>query len=84
VIILFQDAKEWELRKIVRDLLYGQKEIPILSKISDLDELLTLINGRNTALDIKNMLDAQYPQKSDLQHVLNFLEILKHANLITY
>jgi hypothetical protein len=25
VIILFQDATEWELRKIVRDLLYGQK-----------------------------------------------------------
>jgi len=54
------------------------------SKISDLDELLTLINGRHTALDIKNMLDAQYPQKSDLQHVLNFLEILKHADLIAY
>jgi len=54
------------------------------SKISDLDELLTLINGRNTALDIKNMLDAQYPQRSDLQHILNYLEILKRANLITY
>jgi len=52
------------------------------SQISSVDELHLLINGKNTALDIKNMLDAQYPNKSDLQHILNYLNILKHAGLI--
>ncbi|MBN1224470.1 MAG: M28 family peptidase [Candidatus Aminicenantes bacterium] len=53
------------------------------SEISSTDELNLLINGRNSVLDIKNMLDAQYPKKSDLRHILNYLEILKHAGLIT-
>lgn len=45
-------------------------------------ELQLLINGRNSALDIKKMLDAQHPTKTDLQDVLNYLEILKAAGLV--
>ena len=45
-------------------------------------ELQLLIDGRRTALDIKHALDAQYPNRSDLQAVLNYLEILEIAGLI--
>lgn len=48
----------------------------------DRSELQLLINGRNSALDIKNMLDAQAERKTDLQEVLNYLEVLKMAGLI--
>ena len=52
------------------------------SEIADVRELHLLINGTNSALDIKNMMDAQYPKKSDLQHILNYLKILELAGLI--
>ncbi len=54
----------------------GRKEIASTS------ELHLLIDGKRSALDIKNMLDAQYPRKSKLQSILNYLEILKLAGLI--
>jgi hypothetical protein len=50
--------------------------------IASTSELHLLINGRRSALEIKNMLDAQYPRKSKLQSILNYLEILKLAGLI--
>jgi len=46
-------------------------------------ELQCLINGVHSALDIKYMLDAQSQSKADLQNILNHLEILKAAGLIT-
>ena len=52
--------------------------------IANTTELLRLINGSHSALDIKNMLDAQYQRESDLQAVLNHLEILKLAGLVTF
>jgi hypothetical protein len=48
----------------------------------DRSELQLLINGKNSALDIKNMLDAQAERKADLQEVLTYLEVLKTAGLI--
>jgi aminopeptidase YwaD len=50
----------------------------------DLDtaELQRLVNGRNSALDIKRMLDAQSESRADLQGVLNYLEVLSMAGLI--
>lgn len=33
------------------------------SKISDIDELLILINGRHTVLDIRNTMDVHFPKK---------------------
>jgi hypothetical protein len=50
--------------------------------IASASELHLLINGKRSALEIKNMLDAQYPRKSKLQSILNYLEILKLAGLI--
>ncbi len=45
-------------------------------------ELRLLINGRNSVLDIKKMLDSQFEESSELQHILNYIEILKIAGLI--
>ena len=51
--------------------------------ISDVWELRRLIDGRRSALDIKRTLDAQAPKPSDLEAVLDYLDILKKADLIT-
>ena len=45
-------------------------------------ELQHLIDGRHSALDIKVMLDAQSQTLSDMQAVLNYLEVLKAAGLV--
>ena len=45
-------------------------------------ELQLLIDGRHSALDIKVMLDAQSQTLSDMQAVLNYLEVLKAAGLV--
>ena len=46
------------------------------------DELQLLINGRNSTLDIKNMIDPKGQIKAELRDVLNYLEILKAAGLV--
>ena len=53
-------------------------------KIANTTELCTLINGKNSALDMKKMLDTQYSRETDLQHVLNYLELLKAKGLVTF
>lgn len=50
--------------------------------VANTTELQLLVNGRNTVLDIKKMLDAQYRTTSDLQAVFNWLEILRAAGLV--
>jgi aminopeptidase YwaD len=45
-------------------------------------ELQHLIDGRHSALDIKIMLDAQAQSLTDLQAVINYLEVLKAAGLV--
>ena len=52
------------------------------SSIANTSELNLLIDGRRSALDIKRWLDVQYLRRSDLQAILNYLEILKVAGLI--
>jgi hypothetical protein len=54
------------------------------SGIANTTELCALINGKNSALDIKKMLDTQYNRESDLQSVLNYLKLLKAKGLIQY
>ncbi len=51
-------------------------------EIASTSELQLLIDGNNSALDIKKALDAQFRTPSDLQAVLNYLEILRIAGLI--
>jgi hypothetical protein len=50
--------------------------------ISDSTELGRLIDGKHSALDIKKMLDAQGRSTSDLQAIMNYIEILKIAGLV--
>ncbi|MBL7094197.1 M28 family peptidase [candidate division KSB1 bacterium] len=55
---------------------YGRRNI------ASTRELQLLINGKNSILDIKNYLDVQYQRKSDLQSVLNYIEVLKLVGLV--
>ncbi len=50
--------------------------------IASTTELQLLINGRNSVLDIKKLLDGQHQSTSDLQAILNHTEILKAAGLV--
>jgi hypothetical protein len=52
------------------------------SRRVDRSELQLLINGKNSVLDIKNMLDAQAERKTDLQDVMTYVETLKTAGLV--
>ncbi|WP_372651582.1 M28 family peptidase [Draconibacterium sp.] len=52
------------------------------TNIASTTELCALINGKNSALDIKKKLDTQHKRVSDLQSVLNYCGLLKEAGLI--
>jgi hypothetical protein len=47
-------------------------------------ELQLLINGKNSVLDIRNMLDAQSRRLSRLEDIFNYIEILKLAGLVEF
>ncbi len=50
--------------------------------IASTSELQSLINGKRSILDIKNMLDAQYERDSKLESVINYIQVLKLAGLV--
>ncbi|MFC1628880.1 M28 family peptidase [Gemmatimonadota bacterium] len=52
------------------------------SDIANTGEINLLINGEFSVLDIKKMLDAQSQRTSDLQSIINYIEILKLAGLV--
>jgi aminopeptidase YwaD len=57
---------------------------PVKGRGIDTQELGRLCNGKNTALDIKKLLDTQARQgEIDLQDVINYISILKEAGLVT-
>jgi len=45
-------------------------------------ELHCLINGAHSILDIKKMLDAQSERKTDLQQIINYIQVLRLAGLV--
>ena len=47
-------------------------------------EIQLLCDGRNSALDIKKMLDTEFRQETELSAVLAHLEVLKAAGLVAY
>ena len=58
-------------------------DIYLLQKgVSDVAELRRLIDGTRSALDIKRTLDAESDQPSDLQAILDHLDLLKRAGLV--
>lgn len=42
------------------------------------------VGGTNSVLDIKKMLDAQFPNPDSLETITNYLEMLKEAGLVTF
>ena len=50
--------------------------------VANTGEVQLLIDGRHSVLDIKKMLDAQNRTTSDLQSIINYIEILRLAGLV--
>lgn len=62
-----------------------RKQYPYTRRtIASTGELQLLINGENSVLDIKHKLDAQYGRESKLEHIFNYLELLKIAGLVEF
>ena len=62
-----------------------KKEFPYNRRsVGNTRELNLLINGKNSVLDIKSLLDAQTQTTSELEAIFNYLEILKLAGLIEF
>ncbi len=60
----------------------GRQQYPYdAGDIADTREVNLLINGQNSVLDIKKMLDGQHRTTSDLQAIINYIEILRLAGL---
>jgi hypothetical protein len=51
--------------------------------IANTGELERLCNGKHNAIQIKQMLDTQYPKESSLKAILDYIEILRTADLVT-
>jgi len=56
---------------------YGRREV-------DTSEALLLVDGDHTVLQIKQMLDAQERAPTDLQVLLNYMEVLRLAGLVEF
>jgi hypothetical protein len=66
------------LDKSVRD------KFPMSGKMFDTSELARLCNGRNSASDIKKLLDTQMKSgETDLNDIINYIMLLKEAGLVT-
>lgn len=62
--------------------LSSEQTIAIYNNLSDKTELERLCNGKHNVLQIKRMLDTQSSKESDLQAIMDYVEILKAAGLI--
>lgn len=61
-----------------------RNKYPLTSRRLDTQELGRLCNGKNSALDIKKLLDTQMNEgEADLQSVINYIYLLKEAGLVT-
>jgi aminopeptidase YwaD len=61
-----------------------REKYPYSPRGMDTQEIGRLCNGKNTALDIKKMLDTQMKQgETNLQDIINYIYILKEAGLVT-
>jgi len=52
------------------------------SGVANTSELERLCNGKHNALQIKQMLDTQFPRESSLQGIIDYIEVLKTAGLV--
>lgn len=75
------------MRTISRDLQqkYNLGYGPGRSNVSHSDDIAKLtVGGMNSILDIKKMQDAQFPDAAKLEDIMNYLEMLKEAGLVTF
>ena len=72
------------LNTIPRELMakYGFAQRGAVKNGAEIAKLTT--NGTNSILDIKKMLDAQFPSTDSLETVTKYIEMLKEAGLVTY
>jgi len=70
----------------IREAMKAVKSGPALDRGAQrsASEIQLLCDGRNSALDIKKMLDTQFRQETPLEAVLSYLVILKKAGLVAY
>jgi len=61
-----------------------EKAMAFSRGIGNTSELQRLCNGKHNALEIKKLLDTQYKRVSDLQTIMDYLEVLKESGLIIY
>lgn len=71
---------ERSLRDLPKDLI---EKYPY-NGIANTTEVCALINSKNSILDIKKMLDTQYKKESNLQSIINYLELLKVKGLVKF
>jgi hypothetical protein len=61
-----------------------RSKYPVTGRGLDTQELGRLCNGRNSALDIKKLMDTQMKDgETDLQDIINYIYILKESGLVT-
>jgi hypothetical protein len=60
-----------------------REKYPVKSAALDTQELGRLCNGKNSALDIKKLLDSQKRWEAELQDVINYIFILREAGLVS-
>ncbi|NQU85425.1 MAG: M28 family peptidase [Mariniphaga sp.] len=53
-----------------------------VNKVASTSELTKLINGENSVLDIKILLDAQNERESELEGIINYLHLMKEMGLV--
>ncbi|MBW1897514.1 MAG: hypothetical protein JRI61_00475, partial [Deltaproteobacteria bacterium] len=61
-----------------------KKDQPARRSFRSASEIQLLCNGQNSALDMKKMADTQFKQETDLQAILDHLDVLKAAGLVTW
>jgi aminopeptidase YwaD len=55
-----------------------------MRSIADPQEAIKLVNGSNTILDIKYILDSQYSRETDLKALTAFFDALKGIDILSY
>jgi len=51
--------------------------------IANTSELERLCNGKHNAIQIKQMLDTEFPKESSLKAIIDYIDLLKTAGLVT-
>jgi aminopeptidase YwaD len=59
------------------------KKYPVTTRI-DRTEIARLVNGTNSVLTIKKMMDAQQPEETDLSDLMNFVNQLNEAGIVVF